>query len=180
MTSCYRKENGANLDREIRLMDRYRRGGKLLCVAVAMAAALPISAANATLEQTLAKMDQVATRFKGISANVQYMQHMDAIHEDDLQSGTILVKRANRKDLHVKISIEKPDAKVAVTDGNKVNVYYPRSGEVQVLTLGHRRSLVDMILTLGFGGGSKEMQDAYQVSLEAPTPWPEKAPRGWS
>lgn len=133
-----------------------------LCAA---AAGLPVWAADAKLDQTLARMDQAAARFKALSAKVEYVQHMEAIHEDDAQTGTILVKRAHPKELHVKIAIEKPDPKVAVADGNKVDVYYPRSGEIQELALGHRRSLVDMILTLGFGGSSKELQEAYTVTL---------------
>ena len=42
----------------------------------------------------------------------------------------MLVKRPKPNDLHVKISIEKPDVKVAITDGNEVRVYYPNSGEI--------------------------------------------------
>jgi len=137
----------------------------LLCAAVASIAVLTASAANQTLEQTFAKMDQAASHFKGLSANLEYVQHMEAIHEDDAQTGTILVKRANRRDLHVKISIDKPEKKVAVADGNKVQVYYPSSGEEQELALGQRRSLVDMILTLGFGGSSDELMRAYDVRL---------------
>ena len=137
----------------------------LLCAAMALLAALPVSAGDAKLEQVLAKMDQAAARFKSLSANVEYVQHMEAIHEEEQQTGTILVKHANRKELHVKISIEKPDPKIAIADGNKVEVYYPSSAEVQEVALGQRRSLVDMILTLGFGGSSKELQDAYTVKL---------------
>jgi len=138
---------------------------QLLCAAVAAMAALPISAADPTLDQTLAKMDQIASRFKGLSAKVEYVQHMEAIHEDDSQTGTILVKRANRNSLHVKISIEKPEPKVAVADGSKVEAYYPSSGEIQTYSLGAKKSLVSMILTLGFGGSSKELQAAYDVKL---------------
>jgi outer membrane lipoprotein-sorting protein len=128
-----------------------------------MALALP--AADPTLAATLAKMDQVANRFKGLSASVSYVQHMQAIHEDDTQSGTIVVKRPHPKDLHVKISIEKPEAKIAVTDGKKVEVYYSSSGEIQTVSLDKQRSLVGMILMLGFGGTSKELQNAYDVTL---------------
>jgi outer membrane lipoprotein-sorting protein len=131
----------------------------------ALAVGVPVWAADPKLDQVLAKMDQAAARFKALSANVEYVQHMEAIHEDDSQTGTILVKRAHPKELHVKIAIEKPDPKVAVADGNKVDVYYPRSGDFQELALGHRRSLVDMILTLGFGGSSKELQADYAVTL---------------
>jgi outer membrane lipoprotein-sorting protein len=90
---------------------------------------------------------------------------MEAIHEDDAETGTILVKRPKPKDLHVKIAIEKPDPKVAVTDGSKVEVFYPRSEEIQRIELGHKKSLVDMILALGFGGTSRELQSAYSVKL---------------
>jgi outer membrane lipoprotein-sorting protein len=137
----------------------------VLCAATAVMAALSLPAADPTLDQTLATMDQVASHFKGLSANVQYVQHMQAIHEDDSQTGTILVKRANRKDLHVRIEIEKPEPKTAVADGRMVKVYYPSSGEVQEMAIGQRRSLVGMILTLGFGGTSRELKDAYEVTL---------------
>jgi outer membrane lipoprotein-sorting protein len=127
-------------------------------------------AADRSLAETLLKMDEAAAQFKALSAKVEYVSHMEAIHEDDSESGTILVKRPKPKDLHVKIAIEKPDPKVAFTDGSKVEVYYPRSGEVQKIELGHRRSLVDMILTLGFGGTSRELQAAYTVKLGGEEP----------
>jgi outer membrane lipoprotein-sorting protein len=138
---------------------------RLFVATVAMAAALPASAAGLTLEQTLAKMDQVAAHFKGLSADIQTAQHMEAIHEDDTQTGTILVKHPSRNSLHVKIAIEQPEKKVAYADGNKVDVYYPSSQEIQEVALGHRKSLVDMILTLGFGGNSKELLADYKVTL---------------
>jgi outer membrane lipoprotein-sorting protein len=138
---------------------------QLFVAAMAIASALPASAADLTLEQTLAKMDQVAAHFKGLSANIQTDQHMEAIHEDDKQTGTILVKHPSRNSLHVKIAIEQPEKKVAYADGNKVDVYYPSSQEIQEVALGHRKSLVDMILTLGFGGNSKELLADYKVTL---------------
>jgi len=140
----------------------------LICAVAATLGTFRATAADHSLADTLAKMDQAASRFKGLSAKVEYVSHMEAIHEDDSESGTILVKRSHPKDLHVKIAIDKPDPKVAVTDGNKVDVYYPRSGEIQRLELGHRRTLVDLILALGFGGNSQELQNAYEVKLGGP------------
>jgi outer membrane lipoprotein-sorting protein len=140
-------------------------GLALICAALAAAGApFGAAAADRSLAETLAMMDQAASHFKSLAANVEYLSHMEGIHEDESQSGTILVKR-KAKDLHVKISIEKPDQKVAVTDGKKAQVYYPRSGEIQTIELGHRRSLVDMLLTLGFGGTSRELQNDYSVRL---------------
>jgi outer membrane lipoprotein-sorting protein len=137
-----------------------------LIVAIVAAIGSPAaSAAEHSLEDTLAKMDQAAAHFKGLSANVLYGSHMEAIHEDDAETGTMLVKRPKPKDMHVKISIEKPDVKVAVTDGNEVKVYYPNSGEIDKISLKDKRSLVGMIMALGFGGTSKELKTNYEVQL---------------
>jgi outer membrane lipoprotein-sorting protein len=132
---------------------------------LALLSVLTGAAAERTLADAMGKMDQAAAGFKGLSANVEYVSHMDAIHEDDSEVGTMLVKRPNANSLHVKIAIEKPDPKVAVTDGKKVEVYYPRSGEAETILLDHRKSQVNMILALGFGGTSRDLQRAYDVKL---------------
>lgn len=169
MNGSRRNRSGGNLPGETHSIRYCRTELALFCAAVAATGmAYPAAAAGLSLAETLAKMDQAATGFKGLSANVQYVTHTEVIHEDDAQSGTILVKRPKPKDLHVKLSIEKPEPKIAVADGNKVDVYYPRSGESQRLELGHRRSLVDMILALGFGGTSRELQNDYSVALVGP------------
>jgi hypothetical protein len=154
----------------------------LFCAAVAaMGMAYPAAAAGLSLAETLAKMDQAATGFKGLSANVQYVTHTEVIHEDDAQSGTILVKRPKPKDLHVKLSIDKPEPKVAVADGNKVDVYYPRSGESPTAGTGppalagghdpgagfwrHVAGVAERLF--GRAGGSRD-------------PWPARAPPSWN
>jgi len=142
-------------------MHRWGLGLALLCAVAA-------TAAEHTLADAMGKMDQAAAGFKGLSANVEYVSHMEAIHEDDSEIGTMLVKRPNPNSLHVKIAIEKPDPKVAVTDGKRVDVYYPRSGEAETILLDHRKSQVNMILALGFGGTSKDLLRSYDVTLIGP------------
>jgi len=139
--------------------------GLIVAVLAAIGSQFASAAAEHSLDDALAKMDQAAAHFKGLSANVRYGSHMEAIHEDDAETGTMLVKRPKPKDLHVKISIEKPDVKVAVTDGNEVRVYYPSSGEIDKISLKDKRSLVGMIMALGFGGTSKELKTSYDVQL---------------
>ncbi|HUB77245.1 MAG TPA: outer membrane lipoprotein-sorting protein [Bryobacteraceae bacterium] len=141
-------------------------GGRLLVgVTAALSALATLAAADLTRDQVLAKMDQAAAHFKGLSANIQIVHHMDVIHEDDTQSGTILVKRPNRKDLHVKVTIEHPEQKIAVADKKEAKVYYPSSGDVQMVNMAQKGSMVDMILTLGFGGTSQELLADYDVTL---------------
>jgi outer membrane lipoprotein-sorting protein len=140
----------------------------LVALTGVVAAFQTLSGADPILVQALAKMDQAAAHFKGLAANIQTDHHMEVIHEDDVQSGTILVKRAGRNSVHVKITIDKPEQKIAIADKKKFMVYYPSSGEGQQGSVGQKSQIVDAILTLGFGGTSQELQADYKVTLGGP------------
>ena len=147
-----------------------RRFGMLICAAVAIApsvVAADLTPAEA-LAKTLAKMDEAAARFKGFSAQLERVSHQDAIHEHEIETGKILVKRLKGKDLHVRIEFEKPESKLAVFNGNKVEVYYPKSGLIQTYELGRSKSMVDVLVALGFGGNSKDLLKDYTVELGGP------------
>lgn len=164
MTGPRREGDGGKLARQTQFIRPYGLALALLSAAAAVAP-FPAVAADRSLTEILARMDEAAARFKGFSANMEHVQHMDAIHEDEADSGAILVKRTKPKDLHVKIEFQKPERKVAFVDGNKVEVYYPQSGRVDRYDLGRRRSLLDMFVAQGFGGTSKDLQNDYNVKL---------------
>lgn len=147
---------------------RLRKAGfglGLICAAATLTAVPCKSAADHTLPETFAKIDEAAARFKSLSANVERVQHMDAIHEDDTDNGTVLVRRPKPKDLRVRFEYQKPEPRIVVTDGHNVDVYYPRSGQIDKMEVGRRRTLLDMMLALGFGGTSRDLQNLYQVKM---------------
>ena len=62
------------------------------------------------------------------------------------------------------MDIQGTNPKQAVVNGSKVQVYYPNNpGEIQVLELGKKKSLVDQYMALGFGGNSNDLRAAYVV-----------------
>ena len=118
------------------------------------------------LAAVFARIDAAASRFKGLAANIRRVDHMDVIHEEDVETGTIKVKRQKPKELLVRMDIQGTNPKQAVVNGSTVKVYYPNHpGEIQVLELGKRKSLVDQYLALGFGGSSSDLRAAYAVKL---------------
>jgi len=150
-------------------MRRHRQRLVVLGTLAAMFAPhIGASAADQTLAETLAKMDQFASNFRSLSADISRVSHMDVLHEDTVDKGTIQVKRPKPKDLHVRIEVSEPNPQVAVVSGTKVEIYYPRSGEIQRYDVGHEKSLVDQLLALGFGGNSRELLSAYSVKLGGP------------
>ena len=142
-------------------MRRYRFFFVLIGTLLATGASAP---GQDPLAAVFARIDAAASRFKGLTANIRRVDHEEVIHEEDVETGTIKVKRQKPKELLVRMDIQGTNPKQAVVNGSKAQVYYPNNpGEIQELELGKKKSLVDQYLALGFGGSSSDLRAAYVV-----------------
>ena len=124
------------------------------------------SARAATLNDTLARMDQAAAHFTSLSADLRRVAHTDVINEDMVDMGTIQMKRSKGHDVRMFLDIQKPDPKQVLIDTKRVELYYPDSLLEQIYDLtGKYKSLVDQFLLLGFGSTSAELESSYTISL---------------
>jgi outer membrane lipoprotein-sorting protein len=130
----------------------------LLCALVGFSAEGP-------LESTLAKMDQAATAFKDLTADLTRTHHTAVINEDTPDSGKILIKRIRPHELLMRFDIAKPDPRQIAVDSRRAEVYFPKSQTVQIYDIGKYKKLADLILLLGFGTTSKEMAASYTIRL---------------
>jgi outer membrane lipoprotein-sorting protein len=122
--------------------------------------------ADPALQSVYAHLDQTAATFKSFSANVQRLTHTDVINSDDIDRGTIKLKRNNaRSDLRMLIEIAEPDPKAVAVQGKKGEIYYPKINTVQEYDLGKYREMLDQFYLMGFGTTSKEIQTEYLVRL---------------
>ena len=123
-------------------------------------------AADPALQAVFARLDKAAAGFKSFSANMQRLTHTDVINSDDIDRGTIKLKRSNaRADLKMLIEITEPDPKAVSVQGKKGELYYPKMHTVQEYDLGKFREWLDQFYLMGFGTTSKELQDSYAVRL---------------
>lgn len=138
-----------------------------LRIAVAFLGAVAAFAApaNASLQSTLAKMDEAAAGFKSMSANLRQIQHTAVINDDIVDAGVINLKRVKARDYRMRIDFTTPDIRTIAFDGRKAEIYYPKIKTVQEYDLGKHRGLVDQFLLLGFGSTSKELESAYNIKL---------------
>jgi outer membrane lipoprotein-sorting protein len=126
--------------------------------------AAAFAASDPALQAIYARLDKAAAGFKSFSANMQRLTHTDVINSDDIDRGTIKLKRANaRADLKMLIEITEPDPKAVSVQGKKGDLYYPRMQTVQEYDLGKFREWLDQFYLMGFGTSSKELQDSYAV-----------------
>ncbi len=131
---------------------------------LALGAAGFASTADTDLDAALARMDQTALSFKGLTADIHKVSHNDVVNIDDADSGTIIVKRLKPRDTRIRIDLVSPRRQSVSIGEGKVQVFYPQTNEAQELELGKNRGVVDQFMLLGFGSNSTELKSAYTVT----------------
>lgn len=147
-------------------MKRFRKaltlsGGTLVLAAATFGAPLADS-----LDSAMARLDQAAASFRGLTADIRKVSHTDVLNVDAVDTGTILVKRIKPHDTRFRIDLTNPKQTVAI-GGGKVQVYYPLTNEAKEVDLGKNRGVVEQFMLLGFGSNSAELKSAYTVTLGA-------------
>lgn len=138
------------------------RSSILAACAISTAAAL-LSADS--LPQVLAKLDESATSFESMSANVKKLSHTEVINDNMEESGSILLKRQKPRGLAALIDFTKPDPRTIAFSGNKAEIYYPKLKKVDEYNLSKYTDIVDQFLLVGFGTAGKELAANYDIKL---------------
>lgn len=118
------------------------------------------------LNSVMARIDKAGTAFRGMSAKVRRVSHTAVINEDNIDSGTILVRRPKPHDLRMLIDITDPDPRTVAFEGRKLEVYYPKIQTVQQFDVsGKNRVLADQFFLIGFGTSRADLESAYTLRL---------------
>jgi outer membrane lipoprotein-sorting protein len=127
-------------------------------------AALPTSPDS--LESVLERMDRTAASFRTFSADLRSVAHTAVIDEDDVTTGTILVKRANRgMDMLMELTTPAADRKSIAIHGQRAEIYYPKMKTIEEYDISRYRALFDQFLLIGFGTSGKELAQAYNMKV---------------
>ena len=123
----------------------------------------PLAAFGVTTEEVLAKIDQSAPKFNGMTSQVTRVSYTKVIDDKTVEEGRISLRKLGPRDLQVLIDLTKPDARTVAFRGRKAEIYYPKLKTVQEYDLGKRTDLVDQFLLVGFGTTGRELQANYAV-----------------
>ena len=119
---------------------------------------------NGSLAATLARIDKAAENFKSLSADVRRVHHLAVINDDEVDTGSMLLKRSKPRDIRMFIELTHPDEKSLAFQGKKLEIYYPKIQTVQEFDIGKNRELLDQFFLMGFGTTRKELESAYDIS----------------
>jgi len=137
-------------------------GGTALGLATASFGVAP---AEAPLDAALARLDQAAVNFKGMTANIRKLSHIDLVNVDNVDSGTIMLKRIKLNDTRIRIDFTSPRQQILTVGGSKAYSFEPKTNVAQEYDLGKYKGVVDQGMLLGFGSNSSELRSAYTVTL---------------
>ena len=135
----------------------------LLVPLLLSAAAWPKPAGE--LDAVLARIDRACAAFRGMSAHVRRVSHTAVINEDNVDSGTMLLKRPRARDMRMLVDLTQPDPKTVAFQGRKLEVYYPKIQTVQEFDVGKSRELLDQFFLIGFGTSRADLEKAYNIRL---------------
>jgi outer membrane lipoprotein-sorting protein len=128
--------------------------------------ALAVQATAAeSLETVLAAMDRSAAEFRSMSAGMKRISHPAVINEDNIDSGTIVLKRNKPREMRMLVNLTEPDPKTVALAGKKLEIYYPKMQTIQEYDLGKHRAMLDQFFLVGFGTSGKELAGSYTMKL---------------
>lgn len=134
-------------------------------LALAVCAAAAHAADGKSLDAVLSQMDEAAAGFKSMSAKVRRVAHTAVINDDNVDSGTILLKRPKPRDMRMLVDLTEPDPKAVAFQGRKIEMYYPKISTVQEIDVGKNKDAMEQFLLLGFGTSGKELSSGYSIRM---------------
>ena len=132
---------------------------------IALAGVLSGTLPAQSLEAVLGAMDRSAAGFRGMSADMKRVSHTAVINEDNVDKGSMLLKRSNARDMRMLVDLTEPDPKTVAMSGKKLEIYYPKMKTVQEYDLGKHRAMLDQFFLIGFGTSGKELAQSYNIRL---------------
>jgi outer membrane lipoprotein-sorting protein len=117
-----------------------------------------------SLEIVLERMDRTAASFKTFSADLRSVAHTAVIDDDEVSTGTILLKRTSRG-IDMLMELNTPDRKAIALHGQKAELYYPKIKTIEEYDISRYRALADQFLLIGFGTSGKELAQAYNMRV---------------
>lgn len=125
---------------------------------------LAILPATNSLQDVLSRMDDAAASFHALSADVTSVQHTAVINEDEVDTGTMLVKRS-KHDMRMLLEFTAPDRKSVTVHEHKLEIYLPKQQTIEEYDISNYRELLNEFLLIGFGTSGKDLAGSYTMKV---------------
>jgi Outer membrane lipoprotein-sorting protein len=121
--------------------------------------------AGNALDDVLKRLDDTATKFKGLNAEIRRVSHTELVDKNDVESGSVAAKRMRPKETSILIKMTDPETKFYWVGNGKGVEYTPKSNEAQEANFGKSKDIINQLMLLAFGSNSADLQAAYTIKL---------------
>jgi outer membrane lipoprotein-sorting protein len=141
----------------------------LASVAALLATSAFAQAGQANLETVLNLLDKTSLTFKSVQADFVWDQYQKVVDEKDTQSGVMYFKRTG-PNVDVAADITSPFPKKMIFKNGELQIYTPKTGEVERHDASKNRKSFESFLALGFGGRGHDLTKNFEVSYKGTEP----------
>jgi outer membrane lipoprotein-sorting protein len=129
--------------------------------------ALAVGSQAQSVDAVLARMDQAAPGFRGMSADVKMTTYTAILSDTTTEDGTLKMQRLKSGEVRAIIDFSaQQDARVIAFLGKIVRIYYPKLPAYQDYAVGKNTDVLNQFLLLGFGSSGRQLAQSYQISME--------------
>jgi len=115
------------------------------------------------LAEIVKHMDDSGHRLNTLSADIEYTKFTAVVSDKSTQQGQFFFKKG--KPPEVKIDFKSPDARVILVRKNEIQMYLPKTNQIQVHELGQSGALLEEFLLLGFGSEVAKLKQEFGIKL---------------
>jgi len=117
-----------------------------------------------SLDAVLARMDQAAPDFRGVSANVRMAQFTAILSDTTNESGTFEMQKQKNGDVRALLKL---GSQWLFFERKTVRIYYPKVNAYQDYDMGKNLgNALNSFLLLGFGTSGKQLAQSYNIKFE--------------
>lgn len=137
----------------------------LASVALVCSGAMVAPRLNAEkLQSVLDRMDKGAALFQGMTARLTQVNHTEVINENETLTAQVRMKRT-KSGVVGRVDFTGPNQKMVSIRERELQVFYPKSNNLELYDVGKYGDQLDQFLLLGFSTSGKELQRNYHVRL---------------
>jgi outer membrane lipoprotein-sorting protein len=115
------------------------------------------------LHKVFERMDATARKFQSVQANFVWKMYNSVINDVvECDTGKIYFQRTD-DGIEMAANIAQPAPKQVIFSGGKIQIYTPRTEQVDVYDAKAHHAEFETFLVLGFGGSSEDMQKSFTV-----------------
>jgi outer membrane lipoprotein-sorting protein len=100
-----------------------------------------------------------------MTADLQRTDYTALAKDTSVATGDIKLRRIKVGDIHMLVTLVKPDQEVVAFDGKLARIYFPKTNVEEDYNVAGKKDMVEQVMLLGFGATSSDLKAHYGLTF---------------